>query len=79
MERGEEAVFAPIDTASDAFGELADDEGRSSSLVLMPRLRAWIAVAKHRRPAQTQECIYNTELIKHTSAAQRQSTKRQQA
>jgi hypothetical protein len=27
----------------------------------------------------TQECIYNTELIKHTSAAQRQSTKRQQA
>ena len=39
MERGEEAVFAPIDTASDAFGELADDEGRSSSLVLMPRLR----------------------------------------
>ena len=40
---GEEAVFAPIDTASDASAQLVDD---SSSLDLMPQSqsrRPWIA------------------------------------
>ena len=32
----EEAVPAPIDTASDAYRELADDEEQQTALVLMP-------------------------------------------
>ena len=77
---GEEAVPAPIDTASDAFGELVDDGGSSKSCLLMrSRDAAWIAAASTADQHTTQQCTHNTELIKHTSAAQRQGTTNQKA
>ena len=69
---GEEPVPAPINTASDALRELVDDEGGAQQLgVDASRDAAWMAAASNPDRSTTQECINNTELIKHTSAAQR--------
>ena len=68
---GEEVVFAPMNAASDASRELVDDEGGSSLDLMQQSRRAWIAAASTADQHTTHNCIYNTELIKHTSAAQR--------
>ena len=39
--------------------------------LMLSRDAAWIAAGSTVDKHTTQECIYNTELIKHTSAAQR--------
>ena len=67
-----------MNTASDALWELADDEEQYSLLGLDAQSRrAWIATASTADQLTTQECIYNTERLQPTIAAQRQSAKSQ--
>ena len=47
--------------------------------LMLSRDAAWIAAGSTVDKHTTQECIYNTELIKHTSAAQRSATDRPKA